>query len=140
MYLNRLVHEPERQVVHQLISVLYSIGKLPYNPNHRRLTLRLVQRVEVLAQHRDDTLILPRVPPEDVLDDNDGFLDYVGHFGLDELEEGFDTSVCGGFHLDSDTTDGAHRFTDKVDVHFRGVPGWAVGLMAEVSRGEKTYS
>lgn len=135
-YLNRFVHEPERQVVHQLVSVLYSIGKLPYNPNHRRLTLRLVQRVQVLAQHRDDTLVLPRVPPEDVLDDDDGFLDYVCHFGLDELKEGFDASVRGGFHLDGDTTDRTHRFTHEVNVHFGGVPGCAPELVADVFHKE----
>ena len=99
-YLDRLIHKPKRQIIHQLIRILNPVRKLPNDPHHGRLALRLVQRVQVLTQHGDDALVLARVPPEDVLDHDHGFLDDVCHFRLNELEESFDAVVCGGLDFD----------------------------------------
>ena len=99
-HLNRLLHERIRQIVHQLVRILNPVRKLAHDPNHRRLRLGLVQRVEVLAQHRDDALVLPWVPPEDVLDHDHGLLDDVCHLRLNELEQSFDAVVRGGLDFD----------------------------------------
>jgi hypothetical protein len=47
----------------------WSIVTIGFGPG-----FRLIQRVQVLAQRRDDRLVLVRVLPEDVLDNHDGFL------------------------------------------------------------------
>ena len=54
----------------------------------------------MFTQCRYDTLVLTRVPPKDVFDDNDGFRDNIRNFGIDKAEESLDTVV--GSWLDFD--------------------------------------
>jgi hypothetical protein len=75
----------------------------------------------VLAQHADDGLVLVRVPTEDVLDDDDGFLDDVRDFGRHEGEEDGDRAVGRSGDLDGESSDGADGFADEVDVDLGGV-------------------
>ena len=43
--LDRFIHEPKRQIVHQLIGILNSISELPNDPHHSSLALRFIQCV-----------------------------------------------------------------------------------------------
>ena len=84
-HLHRLFHERERQIVHQFVGIIYSVGILADDPDHSSLRLWLIQGIQVLAKRRDDTLILAGIPSEDVLDDDNGLLDDIRDFRLDEV-------------------------------------------------------
>lgn len=58
---------------------------------------------------------------EDVADYDGGFLDYVGYFCGDEVEEGGDAEFGCRFDFDGEFSDGADGFADKVYVDFGGV-------------------
>ena len=113
----RLLRERLQELLEDLVRVVDTLCVLPDDPHHRRPRLRLVQRVEILAQRRNNALVPVRVPPEDVLDHDDGLLDDVAHARLDQLDQHVDAPLrC---RLDPDRTppNRPHRSTHEVDVH-----------------------
>jgi vesicle coat complex subunit len=60
---------------------------------HRRLRLGLVQSVEVLAQCADNTFVLVGVPSEDILDDNNGFLNDIADLCLHQVKQRRDALI-----------------------------------------------
>lgn len=117
-HLDRFLRKGIQEILQQLITILNPIRILPNNPNHRRFRLRLIQIIQILAQDPDNALILVGVAPEDVLDDDDGFLDDVGDFRLHEGDEDGDAEVGGGVDFDGETADGADGFAHEIDVDF----------------------
>lgn len=102
-YLRGVLEEGVREIVHELVGVVNAICELPDDPDHRGLRLRLVERIKVLAECGDDALVLPWVSTEDVFDDDNGLLDDVGHFRLDEFEERLYASICCGLYFDRES-------------------------------------
>jgi hypothetical protein len=125
-HLHRFLQKRKQEILQQLIRVLDPIRILPHDPNHRRLRIRRIKRVQVLTQRSNDPLVLVRVAPEDVLDDDDRFLDDVGHFGFHQREEDRDAQVGGGGDFDGEAADGAYGLADEFDVDFGGVPAGGV--------------
>jgi hypothetical protein len=117
-YLDTLFQELVNQDVQQILSIVYSVSKLSQDPHHARLGLGLLKHIKGLTQSRDDALVFPRVPPEDVFDDDDGFLDDVSDLGLNERQERLDADICGWFDFDGDSTDGTDGFAHEIDVDF----------------------
>ena len=116
-----LVLEVLEERLEQLGGVLDAVGVLADDPHHRRLGVGLVERGEVLAQVRDDRLVLVRVAAEDVADDHGRLLDDVVDLGADQLEQHLDAARRGALQLDRAPPDRAHRLADKLDVHHLGV-------------------
>ena len=117
LHLGRLLEKVVREVVHQLVGVVDAIRELADDPDHGSLCLGLVERVQVLAELGDDAFVLARISSEDVLDDDDGLLNDVGHLRFDEAEEGVNACVRGCLNLDCDAPYRTHGFPHKVDVH-----------------------
>ena len=103
-----LILESVEEAVQQLVGIVDSLGILPDDPDHGGPRLRLVQRVQILAQRRDDVLVAVGVLAEDVLDDDDGLLDHVVDLRLDQLDKGRHTLLGGLLHFDGAAADGAH--------------------------------
>ena len=58
-----------------------------------------VERVQVLAERGNDALVFVGIFAENVLDDDDGFLDDVVDFSLDQIEQSRDASFGRRFNL-----------------------------------------
>lgn len=104
LHLRGLLEERVREVVHQLVRVLDAVRELPDDPDHGGFALWLVERVEVCAEGGDDAFVSPGVSPEDILDDDHGFLHDIGDLCLDKFKECFDAVICGWLDLDSQST------------------------------------
>ena len=63
--------------------------------------LGFIQRVQVLTERGNDTLVFVRVFPENVLDDDDGFLDYIVDLGLDQVKQCAYAPLCSLLNLHS---------------------------------------
>ena len=82
------------------------------------LGLRLVQGVQILAENRDDALVLIGILSEDVLEDYHSFLDHIRDLILDELHKGADTAFGSCIHLDGTSPNSTDRLSDKVHIYF----------------------
>lgn len=118
LHLRVLVLEPLEEAVEQLVGVVDPLGVLADDPDHGGARFGFVQRVEVFAQRAYDALVLVRVLPEDVLDDDDRFLDDVVHLGLDQVEQGRDAALGGRLDFDRAAADRADGLSDEVDIDF----------------------
>mmetsp|Transcript_37558 Transcript_37558/g.81412 ORF Transcript_37558/g.81412 Transcript_37558/m.81412 type:complete len:424 (-) Transcript_37558:321-1592(-) len=121
LHLHVLVVERVQELVQQLVGVVDALGILPDDPDHRRLGLRLIERVQVLTQRPDDALVVVGVLAEDVLDHHDGLLHHVVDLGLDELQQHVDAALRRLVQLDGAPSNGTHAPTDKLDVDLGGV-------------------
>jgi hypothetical protein len=54
----------------------------------------------VLTQSRYDALVFARISSEYILDDDDGFRNYVRYLGLDKTKKSLDATVGGWFNFD----------------------------------------
>jgi hypothetical protein len=61
------------------------------------------------------------------LDDNNGFLDNVVDFGLNQVQQCADTSLSSLFNLDSTTPDCTYGLPDKVHINFSRIPREELG-------------
>lgn len=91
--LDRFLQEGVQKVVQQLFRVFDAVRVLTEDPDHGRFRIGVLESVQVLAECANDTFVLVRVPSEDVLDDDDGFLDDVRDLGRDELKQNRDADV-----------------------------------------------
>ena len=121
LYHRRFVVKRLEERLQQLVGVLDAVGVLADDPHHARLRLRLVQRVQGVAQNADDGLVPVGVLAEDVLDDHHRLLHHVVDLGLDELQQHLDAPLRGTLQLDGTAADSAHTLAHEVHVHFRRV-------------------
>jgi hypothetical protein len=75
----------------------------------------------MFTQDGNNIVIAIRVPSEDIFDDHDCLLKYVRDFAVNQLEENFNARIGSAGDLDSETTNGANSFANKVDIYFRRV-------------------
>mmetsp|Transcript_93534 Transcript_93534/g.261644 ORF Transcript_93534/g.261644 Transcript_93534/m.261644 type:complete len:489 (+) Transcript_93534:1040-2506(+) len=121
LHVRRLVQEVLREALQQLDAVVNPVGVLTDDPDHGGLGLGLVQVLQVLAEVGDDRLVLPRISPENVPDDDQGLLHDVAHLRADQLQQGVDATLRGAAELDGALADRADRPSDALDVDLGGV-------------------
>lgn len=124
--LDGFFQERQQKVLEQLVRVLDPIGVLSEDPNHSSLGIGCVQRVQVLAQRANDALVLVRIPPENVFNDDDSLLHDVADFGFDEREQSRDAKIRRCSNLDGDPADGPHSLAHEFHVNLGGVSGTVV--------------
>ena len=72
-----LLLECLQEAIEKLVGIVNALGILANDPDHTGLGLRLIERVQVITEGRDDGLVSVRVTTEDILDNNDALLNDV---------------------------------------------------------------
>ena len=75
-----------KEGIKEFIGIVNTLGILSNNPNHGRLCLWFIQRIEIVAQSGNDGLISIGITTEDVLNNDYGLLDDIVHLRLDEFQ------------------------------------------------------
>jgi hypothetical protein len=112
--------ETIHKATQDITGVANFLGIFSNNPDEGRSGIRLIQLINALAQSRDDTFVA-RVFPEDVLDDNDRFLNDVVHLGVDEIQQRVNAPLAGALNLDGNLADCPDSSADKVHIDFKGI-------------------
>lgn len=84
--LDILLEKCVNEVVQKVIGIVDPVRELSDDPDDGRLGFGLVQKIHVLAQLRYDTFVPARISPEDIPDNDNGFLDDIRHLRIDEVE------------------------------------------------------
>ena len=79
LHLRRLVIKTVQKRLQQLVGIVNALGILANDPHHGRTCLRLVKRVEILAELGNDGLVLVGIFAEDVFDHDNCLLNNVIH-------------------------------------------------------------
>lgn len=96
------------------------LGILSDNPDDCRSSIGLIQLINALAESGDNTFVA-RVFPENVLDDNNSFLDDVVHFSIDEIQQRVNTALASALNLNGNLADCSDGSADKVHIDFKGI-------------------
>jgi hypothetical protein len=119
--LRALVLEALQKALQKLSGIIDALGILTNNPDHRCLGLRLIERLQVLAECSDDTLIFVGVATEDILDNNNGLLDDVVDLGLDQVKKDVYALLSGTLKLNGTTSNGTDSLADELNIDFLSV-------------------
>jgi hypothetical protein len=96
------------------------LGVLSNNPDECSSGIWFIQLVNALAKGGDDPFVA-RVFPENVLDDNNRFLNDVVHLGVDKVQQCINATLASALNLDSDLSNGPDGSADKVHIDFEGI-------------------
>lgn len=117
-----LVVESSQIILQEAVRVLNAIRVLSNDPDDSGLCFGLVQVVYVLDDMPNDAFVLVGILAEDVANDDSSFLDNVGNFGADELEEAVDALSSCGLDFNGELSDGTNGLAHEMNVNFCGVP------------------
>ena len=116
-----LVFEVVNKIGHQLVSIVDDFDVLSDDPDDGGLGFGVVKVVQVLADVGEESFVLVGVFPEDIPNDDDCLLDYVGDFGLEGLPQTLHAFVGHFLQLDGTFAHGVDCFSDKLDVDLMDV-------------------
>ncbi|KAE8226773.1 hypothetical protein CF319_g685 [Tilletia indica] len=99
-----------------------------------------VERIQILAERRDDAFVLVRIFAEDVLDHDDGLLHDIADLRLDESEESSEAAFRRRLNFDVQSPKGPDRFPGEVHIDLRRIfDELSRELAGFFGRGESIY-
>ena len=106
------------EVSHQVISIVDDLDVLANDPDNGGFGLWIVQVIEIFADIGEEAFVFVGVFPEDIADDDDCLLHYIGYFSFECFPEALYAFVCHFFKFDSTLAHGIDCFSYEFNVDF----------------------
>jgi len=109
------------EYLQKIDTVINSVTVLSEDPDHGCPRLLVVEVLEVVAQLYDDSLVFAWVSPDDVLHNNNNFLNNIVRLARRQLKQCLNTTICRPLDFNRNSPDRGDGFSDERNVNFLSV-------------------